>query len=151
MKRIKSFFSVLLIASVFLPAFTLTGFQKSQQEPWSEKQLLAPGELAGIINNPQLKQPIVLCIGPGAVIEGSLDIGAAHEKVNYEKLKLQLEKLPRDADIVIYCGCCPFEHCPNIRTAFRLLNEMKFTNQRLLDIPHNIKTDWIDKGYPVIK
>jgi hypothetical protein len=78
-----------------------------------------------------------------------LDIGPAHEKTNLDRLKQELENLPRNADIVIYCGCCPFEHCPNIRPAFRLLNEMKFTNQKLLNIPHNIKTDWMDKGYPV--
>jgi hypothetical protein len=28
---------------------------------------------------------------------------------------------------------------------------MKFTNYRLLDLPHNIKKDWIDKGYPTVK
>jgi hypothetical protein len=75
-------------------------------------------------------------------------MGPAHEKSNYEKLKLQLAKFSRNADIVIYCGCCPFEHCPNIRPAFTLMNEMGFTNQRLLNIQHNIKTDWISKGYP---
>jgi len=52
---------------------------------------------------------------------------------------------------VIYCGCCPFEHCPNVRPAFQLLNEMKFTNQKLLNLSTNLKTDWIDKGYPVAK
>jgi len=26
---------------------------------------------------------------------------------------------------------------------------MKFTNYYLLNLPHNLKQDWIDKGYPV--
>ena len=77
-------------------------------------------------------------------------MGPAHEKENLEKLKRQLIPLPKDADIVIYCGCCPFEHCPNIRPAFSLLNEMKFSNARLLNLEHNIKTDWISKGYPSV-
>jgi hypothetical protein len=147
----KIFFSLVLIAAVGLPVFLLTAFQKPAGEPWTEKQLLAPEELAKIISNPQSEKPIIFSVGPGAVIRGSLDMGAAHEQANYEKLKRALEKLPKTADIIIYCGCCPFEHCPNIRPAFSLLNEMKFSNPRLLNIEHNIKTDWIDKGYPVIK
>jgi hypothetical protein len=119
-----------------------------QTEPWSAKQLMAPAELAAMINNPAGKKPVIICVGPGALIKGSLDMGPAQEKENLEKLKQQLTKMPGDAEIVIYCGCCPFEHCPNIRPAFSLLNEMKFSNAHLLNIEHNIKTDWIAKGYP---
>ncbi len=148
MKLFKSFFPLLLIASICALPFILTGFQQKEgKEPWTEKQLLAPEDLNIILKNPQEKQPIVLSVGPGAVIKGSLDMGPAHEKENFQKLRSELEKLPKDAAIVIYCGCCPFEHCPNIRPAFALLNELKFTNPRLLNIKHNIKTDWIDKGY----
>jgi thiosulfate/3-mercaptopyruvate sulfurtransferase len=25
---------------------------------------------------------------------------------------------------------------------------MKFTNYKLLNLSHNVKTDWLDKGYP---
>jgi hypothetical protein len=145
---VRSFsFWIVLLSSLTL---MLTGFQqRSGPEPWTEKQLMAPEDLAGILNNPAAKKLIILSIGPGAVIRESLDIGPAHEKEKEENLKLQLAKYPKDADLVIYCGCCPFEHCPNIRPAFTLLNEMKFTNARLLDIRHNIKTDWIDRGFPV--
>ena len=117
-------------------------------EPWTPRQLMAPSDLAAIINNPQEKKPVIICVGPGALIKGSLDMGPASEKQNLEKLKQELNKLSRDTDIVIYCGCCPFEHCPNIRPAFILLNEMKFSRARLLNLEHNIKTDWVAKGYP---
>jgi len=117
-------------------------------EPWTAKQLMAPADLAAIITDPDVKKPVIICVGPGALIKGSLDMGPAKEKGNLEKLKQQLNKLPRDANVVIYCGCCPFEHCPNIRPAFVLLNEMKFSNAHLLNLEHNIKTDWVDKGYP---
>jgi thiosulfate/3-mercaptopyruvate sulfurtransferase len=120
-------------------------------EPWTAKQLMAPADLAAIINDPAVKKPIIICVGPGALIKGSLDVGPANEKENLEKLKQQLNKLSRDTDIVIYCGCCPFDHCPNIRPAFILLNEMKFNNARLLNLEHNIKTDWVAKGYPQAK
>jgi thiosulfate/3-mercaptopyruvate sulfurtransferase len=129
-------------------AFNGTKENEVSPEPWTASQLLAPADLAAIINNPKAKKPIIICVGPGALIRGSLDMGPAKEKENLEKFKLWLGKLPKDADIVIYCGCCPFEHCPNIRPAFTLLNEMKFTNAHLLNLEHNIKTDWIAKGYP---
>ena len=124
------------------------GTKESGTEPWTASQLMAPSDLAAVINNSKLKKPTIICVGPGALIKGSLDMGAAHEQANLEKLRKQLNLLPRDSDIVIYCGCCPFEHCPNIRPAFILLNEMKFTNAHLLNLEHNIKTDWVAKGYP---
>jgi hypothetical protein len=123
--------------------------QKKAAESWQENQLMPPAELAKVINDINAHQPIVFSIGPVAIVRGSIDIGAAKEKGNLKKLKEQLKNLPKDTAIVIYCGCCPFEHCPNIRPAFKLLNEMKFTNHKLLNLPKNIKVDWIDKGFPM--
>ncbi|HEY4150143.1 MAG TPA: rhodanese-like domain-containing protein, partial [Chitinophagaceae bacterium] len=116
---------------------------KGGNEPWTEDQLLAPADLAKIISDPHAKQPVIFSVGPGAVIKGSIDIGPARDKENLDKLKKQLLALPKDADIIIYCGCCPFEHCPNVRPAFSLLNEMQFTHHKLLNLEHNIKIDWI--------
>ena len=131
------------------PGILQAGVNKTAvPEPWTAKQLMAPADLAAMINDPNAKKPVILCVGPGALIKGSLDMGPANEKINLEKLKQQLSKLPRDTNVVIYCGCCPFEHCPNIRPAFNLLNEMKFSNAHLLNLEHNIKTDWVAKGYP---
>lgn len=62
---------------------------------------------------------------------------------------LTRNNLNRNTEIVLLCGCCPFEHCPNIRPSFELMNEMKFTNHKLLNLSHNLKVDWIDKGYPM--
>jgi len=127
---------------------TRTAMKPAPQEPWTREQLMAPSVLAAEINNPAVKKPVIICIGPGALIKGSVDIGPAKEKENLEKLRKELDRLPKDSDIVIYCGCCPFDHCPNIRPAFTLLNEMKFTDAHLLNIEHNIRADWVDKGYP---
>jgi hypothetical protein len=38
-----------------------------------------------------------------------------------------------------------------VRPALALLQQMKFTNYHLLNLPHNIKVDWIEKGYPQAK
>jgi thiosulfate/3-mercaptopyruvate sulfurtransferase len=114
---------------------------------WTKEQLLEPAQLAQIIQKNEVA-PIVYSIGPGAVIKNSINIGSVKEPANMQEFKKQLSKLPKDASIVVYCGCCPFEHCPNVRPAVAALNEMKFTNYKLLNLSHNVKTDWLDKGYP---
>jgi thiosulfate/3-mercaptopyruvate sulfurtransferase len=114
---------------------------------WTKEQLLEPAQLAQIIQKNEAA-PIVYSIGPGAVIKNSINIGSVKEPANMQEFKKQLSKLPKDARIVVYCGCCPFEHCPNVRPAVAALNEMKFTNYKLLNLSHNVKTDWLDKGYP---
>lgn len=122
--------------------------QTKTEEPWTNEQLIEPAELAGIINDSKTPKPVIFSIGPNATIKGSIDIGFVTQNGNLKKLETELLKLLKDTSIVIYCGCCPFQHCPNIRPAFSLLNKMKFTNHKLLDLPKNIKVDWIDKGYP---
>lgn len=121
----------------------------SSGEPWTASQLLPPADLAATIKDSLAKKPIIFCVGPGAVIKDSRNIGPAKDTANLNKFKQQLGQLPKDTYIVIYCGCCPFDHCPNVRPAFTLLNSMGFTHHKLLDLEHNIKTDWINKGYPV--
>jgi thiosulfate/3-mercaptopyruvate sulfurtransferase len=146
----KYFAALFSLASIFALVIYLSGFEpRISEEPWSPSQLLAPGDLAKTINDPKVKQPMVFSVGPGALIKGSYDMGPAKDKENLNKFKKALSKLSKDANIVIYCGCCPFDHCPNIRPAFALLNEMKFTNQKLLNIEHNIKMDWVNMGFPV--
>lgn len=119
------------------------------KEPWTPEQLLPTATLAERINNNQTDNLLILNIGPDAVIKGSVDIGPAQEKESISKLKAYLKDVKKDKEVVIYCGCCPFSRCPNIRPAFRTLTEMGFKNARLLDIPQNIRVDWISKKYPL--
>jgi thiosulfate/3-mercaptopyruvate sulfurtransferase len=114
---------------------------------WTSDQLMEPSELAtSLKSNKNL--PVIFSVGPGAVIPKSKDIGMAKDTENLNKFKEQLSGLSRNTPVVIYCGCCPFEHCPNVRPAINLLKQMNFTNYKLLDLEHNIKIDWIEKGYP---
>ncbi|MEO7487432.1 MAG: rhodanese-like domain-containing protein [Ferruginibacter sp.] len=146
MKNKKTLLSFLPIVIIIFASFSL-----KQTEPWKPDQLMPPADLAAILNNPTAMKPLIISIGPDALLKGSIDIGPANDKANLDKLKQFLTKEKKDRSIVIYCGCCPFEHCPNIRPAFILLNEMKFTNHKLLALQHNIKIDWINKGYPTVK
>jgi hypothetical protein len=118
-------------------------------EPWSKSQLMAPKVLAHKISAHQTKDLLILCVGPAALIKGSVDIGPAHEPAHLKDLKDYLKHVSKDKEVIIYCGCCPFDRCPNIRPAFKALNKMGFKNARLLNLSHNIKADWLDKGYPV--
>jgi len=115
-------------------------------EPWSTSQLLEPKLLSYKIKNDK-DLPKIVCIGPGIVIKNSIGIGECRYKENIEKLKSLVSGFKKDDKIVLYCGCCPFENCPNIRPAFTLMNELGFKNHKLLNIKNNIKADWIDMGY----
>jgi thiosulfate/3-mercaptopyruvate sulfurtransferase len=141
---VTSLLALALIAGAFM-----YGNAPKENEPWTQQQLLEPADLAKIINNTKMPQPLVYCIGPQAIIKNSVDIGSVAVSTNLKRLEQQLAKLPKDANIVIYCGCCPFNVCPNIRPAFKLLNDMGFKNHKLLNMPHNLKVDWIDPGYPI--
>src|SRR5690606_22590714 len=95
-------------------------------EPWNEEQLLDPADLAYRIQSSQ-ELPVIISLGAGNIIPGSKDTGATGEKAGLNNLENELENLPKDAEIVLYCGCCPFNICPNVRPAFNLLNKKGFT------------------------
>jgi thiosulfate/3-mercaptopyruvate sulfurtransferase len=144
-----SFKKTVQITFVLILSGLFTWQETSAQSPvtWTNDQLLQPSELATVLKDNK-EIPVIFSIGPGAVIPHSKDIGMIKEEENMKKFKQELENLSKDTSIIIYCGCCPYEHCPNVRPAIQLLKEMKFTNYKLLDLPHNIKIDWINKGYP---
>ena len=140
--------SILSLAIVFMLGFI--SCQAQQPENWTKDQLMDPAVLSQkLAENKDL--PIIISIGPGAIIPHSIDIGATSDKGNLQKLKDELSKLPKDANVVVYCGCCPYAHCPNVRPAIALLEEMHFTKFHLLDLPQNIRADWISKGYPTVE
>lgn len=135
------------IVSLLLILFcTITGSAQSRAN-WTSDQLLEPSELAAAIKANKTV-PLIFNIGPSASIPGSKDIGMVKEADTLQKFKKGLANVPKDTEIVIYCGCCPFERCPNVRPAIQLLKDMNFSNYKLLNLPNNIKIDWIDKGYP---
>ncbi len=138
----------LLAATLCITAFW--GFRGNQEkDPWAKEQLMPPAELAEKIKNNDLHQTTIFNIGPAGNIKGSIEIGATQEAEHLAQLKKELTDLPKDREVVIYCGCCPFRDCPNIRPAFELLKEMKFKNAKLLNLSKNLKVDWIEKGYPL--
>jgi thiosulfate/3-mercaptopyruvate sulfurtransferase len=129
-------------------------------EPWASAQAVQPAdfakELAGSGSTPASAKPTIVYVGfrplyNGAHIPGASFHGAAGKPEGLADLKAFAATLPHDANLVIYCGCCPLEKCPNIRAAFTALNGMGFTHLRVLVLPTDFNTDWISKGYPVEK
>jgi thiosulfate/3-mercaptopyruvate sulfurtransferase len=144
-----------MIAAVAIPiAITLTAFA-FQTTTIPDAQLIEPEELAKILTAKREK-PLLIQVGfhvlyLQAHIPNSEYIGPARDPAALEKLKARLKSLPRNTFIVIYCGCCPWDHCPNVKPAHDALVAMGFTNVRVLHIANNIATDWIDKGFPTAK
>lgn len=139
---------VLLIA----PALVLFG---QFATPWKTSEALDPAAFAAMLKAPGAK-PAILYVGfpvlyYGARIPGAVLAGPAAKPEGLEALKRAVAKLPKNKNIVIYCGCCPFDHCPNVRPAFMLLHELGYTNVKVVIIPTNLHTDWIAKGYPIEK
>lgn len=118
-------------------------------EPWTDKQLKEPAVLAAALADPKAPKQIIFNIGPVQQIKGAISIGPTSAQANLDKLKKQLAKLPKEKEVIIYCGCCPFRRCPNVRPAFELLKQMKFTNAKLLNLSTSLNDDWISKGYPM--
>lgn len=98
--------------------------------------------------------PAIFQVGPGVLyrskhIPGAVFAGPGSRQAGLDALKEAAGKLPRDRDIVLYCGCCPWDRCPNVKPAMDLLKSMGFTHVKAMYLPDNFKTDWIDRGYPV--
>jgi thiosulfate/3-mercaptopyruvate sulfurtransferase len=134
---------ILLIAAVALLAAAQS----------ADIPLIQPKELAAQISSTQSK-PVIIQVGPNVLyrskhIPGSLYGGPAGKPEGLEVLKEAAGKLSRDRELVIYCGCCPWDRCPNIKPAMELLKEMGFTRVKAMYSATNFKTDWIDQGYPV--
>ena len=118
-------------------------------EPWTAKELIEPASLAGMITAQKGQKPVIFNIGPLADIRGAVNIGSTGNKAGLDKLAKAASTVSKEATVVIYCGCCPFRNCPNIRPAFNLLKEKGYKNLKLLNLKQNLKVDWTDYGYPM--
>jgi len=130
------------ISTPVTPSLTATN-------PWTDSQLIAPSELAAWVKAGGPKLPLILNIGAVEDIKSAVHIGAVNDTKNLEKLKAAVASFPKNTPLIIYCGCCPFAKCPNIRPAFSELIKAGFTNVKLLNLSTNLKTNWIAKGYPL--
>jgi thiosulfate/3-mercaptopyruvate sulfurtransferase len=123
---------------------------------WKENQLIEPAELAGKLRGPLHDRPTIVHVGfrvlyEGAHIPGTIYAGPASTREGLELLRKTAGRISPDRAVVIYCGCCPLEKCPNVRPAYDALTKMGFRNLRVLDLPESFDQDWVAKGYPVVR
>ena len=117
---------------------------------------MAPADLVAMMAKKTAPQPLIIQVGfkslfDQAHIPGSEYIGPGADGTGLGALRKRLATVKKDALIVIYCGCCPLDHCPNVKPAEELLQSMGFTNAKMLLIPNNFGADWVSKGYPTEK
>jgi thiosulfate/3-mercaptopyruvate sulfurtransferase len=125
-------------------------------DPWQASQLMTPEGLTASLSKATVDKPLVLYVGypilyQGAHITGATFAGPGSKPDGLHTLNQEVKSLQRDKQIVLYCGCCPWKDCPNIRPAFQTLKDLGFTNVKALYLPKNLLTDWIAKGFPTQK
>ncbi|MGC2325053.1 MAG: rhodanese-like domain-containing protein [Terriglobales bacterium] len=129
--------------------------QTSDLAPGSA-DLIQPAELAKTLQSSAATKPLVFYVGPRLIylqahIPGAEYIGPTGKPEGMEKLRARAASLPRDSFLVIYCGCCPWEHCPNIRPAYSEMKKMGLTRLKVLYLANSFGADWVEKGYPTQK
>ena len=133
----------LLIAVVVLAASLLAG------DVWNTRDLVQPKDVAADIKTPLLVYVGFPVLYRAAHIPGSIYAGPGSKAEGVEMLRKAVQSQPKNRAIVVYCGCCPWEKCPNMRPAFAALREMGYTNVKAMVVPENLKADWTAKGYPI--
>lgn len=137
----KIFFAVLTALLFSVPSF-------AQHEPWRKEQVMPTAELATKIRSGK-NIPLILNVGPMENIKSAVKVGATNSDEGIQKLGTVVSGIDKNKEIVIYCGCCSYSSCPNIRPAFEELERSGYKNVKVLYIPEGISQDWTSKGYPM--
>jgi rhodanese-related sulfurtransferase len=150
--RVSLLFTVIAAVVGFVLAQDPAKQQQEDPLPPGNKQLIQSEELAQALKG--VRKPVVLYVGPKSIyaqahIPGAENIGPVARPEGMEKLRARAASLPKDSPVVIYCGCCPWDHCPNIRPAYAELKKAGFTSVRVLYLENSFGANWKDKGFPV--
>ena len=154
MKPLKTAKTALTLAIVSIVLVAMVWGYQASLIPSS--RLINPDELVRILQSSKGEKPLMIQVGSHVLYEqahipASEYIGAASREAGLQQLRKRVESLPRNKFIVIYCGCCPWSHCPNVKPADDALQAMGFTKVKILYIANNFGADWVDKGYPLAK
>ncbi len=150
----------LVLFALALGALTaLTGRAQFAAQPASAltipaAHLMQPEELNKLLQRPQTLKPLILQVGSRVMfdeahIAGAEYAGPGSHDEGLQALKNRVSALSRQTSIVIYCGCCPWNRCPNVGPAFKLLNDMGFVHLKVLYLADNFGDNWVNMGYPV--
>lgn len=137
--------------NLLILALTLSGlFSAHAQTPvWTKEQLMPTKELSDKIKTNAKDKPIIFNVGPMENIKTAVFVGRATSATCVEKMKSTLSMENKTKSVVVYCGCCSYASCPNIKPAYDALIGMGFKNTKVLELPEGIKPDWVAKEYPM--
>jgi len=121
----------------------------------SNLKTITPEELVSLLSSKSPK-PLLFQVGSHmlyvqAHIPGSEYVGQGNTPEGLQNLGARVNKLPKKTPIILYCGCCPWSHCPNVNPAYAALEKLGFINVKVLYIANNFGADWVNKGYPTTK
>ncbi len=121
---------------------------------WAPTDVLHAQDLARTIADKKAPQPQIFQIGFETMyktkhVPGSIYAGPGRTAAGLELLQKAVAGVPKDRLIVLYCGCCPWDHCPNMKPAYALLHGLGYKRVKVVEIPMSFQVDWIDKGFPV--
>jgi thiosulfate/3-mercaptopyruvate sulfurtransferase len=136
--------------------FSVQGQPAKSGEVIPPNALMPPEEVATLLSKSNHPRPTLIYVGyhslfVGAHIPGAIFAGPDSKPEGIEQLKAVVRNIPRKHALLIYCGCCPFDHCPNVRPAYQTLKGLGFEHVSVVHIPTNLHTDWVEKGYPTTK
>ena len=142
------------VALQFQSGAALADHQPAASIPATD--LLQLAELAGTLKSASAPKPLLLHVGfrklyTQAHITASEYVGPTNDDAGLQLLRGRVAKLPKDTSIVIYCGCCPWSHCPNLAAAYDELHALGFNHVKALYIESNFGDDWVNHGYPVAR
>ena len=125
-------------------------------EVWEKADLMQPEELAATLDDPNQEKPVIVFVGfdflfRAAHIPGSLNFGPGSKASGLESLKRWAGSMKKNEAVVLYCGCCPWKQCPNVRPALTASRQAGLKRVKVLYLPDSLLRDWVDKGYPVEK
>lgn len=148
-----AFFVFVFCAAGILPAQFSGAPSAASAFSIPASQLVQPVDLARLLAQPKAAKPLMLQVGSHlmfaqAHIPGSEYIGPGSQPEGLARLKARVARLDPKTPIVLYCGCCPWNRCPNVGAAYQLLSDLGFTQVRVLYFASNFGTDWVAKGYP---
>jgi thiosulfate/3-mercaptopyruvate sulfurtransferase len=121
-----------------------------------ESHLIQPEALVQLLKGGEKEKPLVLQVGSRVMfsqahIPGSDYAGPGSQASGIQSLESTVASLPKDRVVILYCGCCPWNRCPNVGPAYKRLHDLGFTNVKVLYIANNFGDDWVNKGYPAVK
>jgi hypothetical protein len=119
-----------------------------------QSQLIQPDALNRMLQPGGADQPLVLQVGSHVMysqahIPSSRYAGPGSQSDGLRLLESIVAKTPKSKFIVLYCGCCPWNRCPNVGPAYKRLHDLGFTNVKVLYLANNFGDDWAYKGYRV--